>query len=111
MSAVGSHSPVLIFLAGPNGAGKSTFFEAYLRALGFPFVNADIIATNLRDRAPGALESDRLAFQTAEELREAHLVAGISFCTETVFSDPHGAKLEFLKRARSASYSVFLIFS
>lgn len=33
-----------------------------------------------------------------------------SFCTETVFSDPVGAKIEFLKRARSLGFWTFLVF-
>jgi len=36
--------------------------------------------------------------------------AGLSFCTETVFSDPAGAKLAWLQDARRHGFSVFLIF-
>jgi predicted ABC-type ATPase len=35
---------------------------------------------------------------------------GISFCMETVFSDPQGAKLEFLKECQSLGYTVILVF-
>jgi predicted ABC-type ATPase len=38
------------------------------------------------------------------------MYGGLSFCTETVFSDPGGAKLDFLKRARSSGYHTFLAF-
>jgi predicted ABC-type ATPase len=38
------------------------------------------------------------------------LATRVSFCTETVFSDPQGAKLQYLKQAREAGYYVFLIF-
>jgi predicted ABC-type ATPase len=34
----------------------------------------------------------------------------LSFCTETVFSDPKGAKLEFLRKARTLGYRSFLVF-
>ncbi len=110
--ALAGAEPVLIFLAGPNGAGKSTFFKEYLANLGLPCVDGDLFARAFRDTNPGASseEVDRYAFQKAEETRDALLEARISFCTETVFSDPHGAKLRFLERARRYGYSVFLIF-
>jgi predicted ABC-type ATPase len=104
--------PVLVFLAGPNGAGKTTFFEAYLEPLGIPNVNADRIARILRDNDPRAGPDviDRRAFREAERLRRALLDARLSFSTETVFSDPAGARLRFLEKARTAGFAVFLIF-
>jgi predicted ABC-type ATPase len=38
------------------------------------------------------------------------LADGKSFCMETVFSDPAGDKLKFLRAARKAGYSVILVF-
>lgn len=104
--------PVLIFLAGPNGAGKTTFFEEYLDRLGLPFVNADRIAQDLRSADPTASSDDidRRAFTEAERLRAAFVEARLSFCTETVFSDPAGAKLRFLEEARTRGCTIFLIF-
>lgn len=106
--------PVLVFLAGPNGAGKSTFFELYLDpALGsrLPFVNADEIGAAIQAVSTSGSENlDRLAFTKAEELRQYLLAGRLSFCTETVFSDPEGAKLDFLRRARTSGYAVFLVF-
>jgi predicted ABC-type ATPase len=104
--------PVLIFLAGPNGAGKTTFFEEYLRSVGLPYVNADRIARALRDADPTASSDDidRRAFTEAENLRAALVEAGLSFCTETVFSDPAGARLSFLEGARTRGFVVFLVF-
>jgi predicted ABC-type ATPase len=104
--------PVLVFLAGSNGAGKSTFFKDYLQPLGLRFINADEIALLLRETAlPREVEAiDRRAFETTEAIRESLLVSRVSFCTETVFSDPGGAKLEFLKSARASGYTVFLVF-
>ena len=104
--------PLLILLAGPNGAGKTTFFEEYLQALGLPFVNADRLARAIRGAEPGASADrvDRHAFAEAEGLRAALVEAGLSFCTETVFSDPAGAKLRFLEEARRRGFAVFMIF-
>lgn len=111
-AALARAEPVLLFLAGPNGAGKSTFFRDYLQALGLPFINADEIARGLREGELliGAENVDRLAFEIAEGLRKALLDGGFSFCTETVFSDAQGAKLEFLRKARASGYVVFLVF-
>jgi len=104
--------PVVLFLAGPNGAGKTTFFETYLESLGLPYVNADRIAHDLRGADPTASrdEVDRRAFTEAERLRAAFVEAGLSFCTETVFSDPERAKLRLLEQARAHGATVFLIF-
>ena len=104
--------PVLIFLAGPNGAGKSTFFDLYLADLGLPFVNADRIARVLSSATPAAPADDigRQGFAEAEKLRTAFMEAGLSFCTETVFSDPAGAKVGFLAGARRHGFAIFLVF-
>ena len=103
---------MLIFLAGPNGAGKSTFFETYLADLGLPFVNADRMASALRSADPDAApdDIDRRGFREAESLRAAFVEAGLSFCTETVFSDPARAKLGLLERARRRGFAIFLVF-
>lgn len=104
--------PVLVLLAGPNGAGKSTFFRDYLQSLELPFVNADAIARQLREAAISgeAEDLERRAFEDAEEQRNSLLEERLSFCTETVFSDPYGAKLGLLKRARASGYATFLVF-
>jgi predicted ABC-type ATPase len=104
--------PSLIFVAGPNGSGKSTFFAEYLAPLGLPYVNADEIARRLREAGPDVPPAavDRRAFREAERLRAALLEAGVSFSTETVFSDPAGAKLRFLQMARRRGFATFLVF-
>jgi predicted ABC-type ATPase len=111
-AVLAQEAPVLLFLAGPNGAGKSTFFKSYLQPLGLTFINADEIALLLRETTlPAKAENvDRLAFKKTEELRSTFLARRRSFCTETVFSDPQGAKLDFLRQARSSGYAVFLVF-
>ncbi|HEY3757612.1 MAG TPA: zeta toxin family protein [Opitutaceae bacterium] len=93
----------LEFLAGPNGDGKSTFFEAFLKDSGRPFINADRIAAALGI-------SDAEAAAAADAARNHLLAEGISFITETVFSDPIGAELQFLRDAIAANYRVTLHF-
>ena len=110
--ALVSAPPVLVFLAGPNGAGKSTFFDAYLADLGLLYVNADRFAVALRDAEPTASqdEVDRRAFEQAEQMRRDLVESRVSFCTESVFSDPVGAKVKALEAARAAGFVVFLVF-
>ena len=96
-------APSLIVLAGPNGAGKSTFYRTYLRESGIKFLNADDIAAKV-----GLSVGD--AARAADALRAELLETGESFITETVFSDPVGAKLQFMKDALAKGYSVTLIY-
>lgn len=96
-------TPILVALAGPNGAGKSTFYELYLRGIGLPFLNADNLAA----------ESGMDSFEAARVLdkRRAEMIERReSFLTETVFSDPHGAKLDMLRAAVEAGFDVRLIY-
>lgn len=94
---------VLVAVAGPNGAGKSTFYHAHLRHTGWRFVNADVLAREL-----GLDPYD--AAKVADALRQQLVLQRESFVFETVFSDPAGAKLEFLKEAVQAGYRVILCF-
>ena len=95
--------PVVVVLAGPNGAGKSTFFEAHLRMCALPFVNADNLA---RELEAGAYE----AAEIAEQVRHCLANSGESFVFETVFSDPVGAKVDFLHALATRGYTVVLCF-
>lgn len=92
-------TPRLIFLAGPNGAGKSTYYLTFLNQSGLLFVTADELTRKL-----GLPNAEAAKF--ADGAREALLSSGESFITETVFSDPVGAKLNFLRRAVAAGYDV-----
>ena len=95
--------PVIVTVAGPNGAGKTTFCHAHLAAAGLRFVNADVIARELDlDAYAAASAADAIRRQLCA-LRE-------SFVFETVFSDPAGAKLDFLREAEGAGYNVVLCF-
>jgi predicted ABC-type ATPase len=95
--------PVVIALAGPNGAGKSTFFDSHLARTGLRFINADVLALSLgMDPYAAAKKADAIRRKLVQ-LRE-------SFIFETVFSDPVGDKLTFLKECENAGYTVLLIF-
>jgi predicted ABC-type ATPase len=101
-------SPVLIVLAGSNGAGKTTFYELYLERLGLPFINADRIAQILDPSHPG-----RFVYQAAsiaDDTRRDLVKRRLSFCMETVFSDPVGDKVQFLKDAQTEGYTVLGVF-
>ena len=99
---------VLVVVAGPNGAGKTTFVETFLKATGLRIVNPDQIARALSPDAPDTVAYE--AAQLADTVRRDLVSRRISFCMETVFSDPDGAKVAFLREARSQGYVVFLVF-
>jgi predicted ABC-type ATPase len=95
--------PVIIALAGPNGAGKTTFYHAYLQPAGLRFVNADVLAQALHTEPYAAAHVAGAIRQELVKQRE-------SFVFETVFSDPAGEKLAFLKSAADAGYNTILCF-
>ena len=95
--------PVIVALAGPNGAGKTTFYHAHLQPAALRFINADVLAREL-DLEPYA------AARVAAALRRQLVEQRESFVFETVFSDPVGDKLTFLKEAVEAGYRVILCF-
>ena len=91
--------PAIVAIAGSNGAGKSTFYEVFVRQAGLRFINADDIGR--------ALDIDAYeAAQLAEVLRAELVAQHESFVFETVFSDPHGAKVDFLRDAAQRGYTV-----
>lgn len=100
--------PLLVVLAGPNGAGKSTYFELYLKQTGVPFVNADVIARALSPEDPIAVSQQAAAAADVE--RRALVSRRDTFCMETVFSDPVGHKVAFMREAQDAGYRVVLLF-
>jgi len=95
--------PLVVALAGPNGAGKSTFYHAHLAPSGLRFVNADQLADQLRIGPYHAAE-------LAGQIRMNLVARRESFVFETVFSDPVGDKLAFLKAAERNDCTVVLIF-
>jgi predicted ABC-type ATPase len=103
MSHLLDRRPVLVVLAGPNGAGKTTFYHAHLKSSGLRFLDPDFIARELRltpeDTSKAASAFRRVLVQERE-----------SFVFETVFSDPVGDKMGFLKDAVDSGYTVVLCF-
>jgi predicted ABC-type ATPase len=95
--------PVIVALAGANGAGKSTFYHAHLQSAGLRFVNADVLSRELKI---GPYEAARMA----DSLRRELVRQRESFVFETVFPDPVGDKVAFLKDAATAGYTVILCF-
>jgi len=84
--------PIVVAVAGPNGAGKTSFCNAFLRQSGLRLVNADVLASALN---LGAYEAAAVAESIRRELLNRHE----SLAFETVFSDPVGDKIAFLKQA------------
>jgi len=103
LSQVLDERPVLVALAGPNGAGKTTFFHAYLKTAGLRFLNADDIARELEIEAYEAAD-------VITQLRKELIKQRESFVFETVFSDPVGDKVGFLKETVQSGYTVLLCF-
>jgi predicted ABC-type ATPase len=99
--------PILLVLAGSNGAGKSTFYDLYLRPWGLVFVNADLIAQALNPDDPARIAYDAAA--AAGVVRRELVARGASFCMETVFSDPVGDKVQFLRETQAIGYIVILL--
>jgi predicted ABC-type ATPase len=95
--------PIIVAIAGPNGAGKTTFHHAHLQPAGLRFVNADVLARQL-NMEPYA------AARLADSLRRELLRQRQSFVFETVFSDPVGEKVAFLKMAAEAGYTTILCY-
>ena len=107
----------MIVIAGMNGAGKSTCFQKYI-SYGLPddhlHFDPDAIEKELRAvlqdcLPPGAKSFSKLAQEECNRLRINCLNNQIDFSFETVFSDPVGDKLNFLKKARSQGYLVVLL--
>ena len=96
-------TPQLVVLAGPNGAGKSTFYDAFLSGSPLPFLNADLFA------ASTGVDSEQAA-RVLDATRERYLDERLGFITETVFSDPYGAKLGMLRKAVDAGYAATLVY-
>lgn len=103
MDNILSRRPILIALAGPNGAGKSSFYQTYLLQSGLRFVNADVLSMEMGIDAYKAAE-------IAGSIRHDLVAMRESFIFETVFSDPVGDKLNFLKEAEASGYTTLLLF-
>ena len=103
MSEILDQRPLIVALAGPNGAGKTTFYHAFLEPTQLRFVSADVLAEALRLEPYDAAELANVLRQQLAAERE-------TFIFETVFSDPVGDKLGFLKAAAAEGYTLVLCF-
>jgi len=103
MTEILDRRPILVAIAGPNGAGKSTLYRSQLAPSGLRFVNADDLSKTL------GIDPYRAA-EVADALRKTLVAQGESFIFETVFSDPVGDKLDFLRDAERRGYTVVLFF-
>jgi predicted ABC-type ATPase len=103
ISSVLDQRPIVVALAGPNGAGKTTFNHAHLQPAGLRLINADVVSREL-NMEPYA------AAKVADSIRRELVRQRESFVFETVFSDPVGDKLTFLREAAQAGYTVLLCF-
>lgn len=104
----GAEERLLVVVAGPNGAGKSTFVETFLKPTGILIVNPDEVAKGLSPDSPEDIAYE--AARVTDTWRRDLAARGVSFCMETVFSDPHGAKPGFLKECQANGYTVVLVF-
>ncbi len=95
--------PSIVAIAGPNGAGKTTFYYSHLQPAALPFINVDVLAHELDLEAYAA---SRLADSIRRELVKRRE----SFVFETIFSDPVGDKVAFLKEAAESGYTVVLCY-
>jgi predicted ABC-type ATPase len=95
--------PIIVAIAGPNGAGKTTFYHAHLKAAALPFINPDVLAHELDMDAYAAV-------RVADSIRRELVKRRESFVFETVFSDPVGDKVAFLKEAAESCYGVVLCY-
>ncbi len=93
----------MVAVAGPNGAGKTPFYHAYIARAALRYVSADVLAKELDMDVYDAAKA-------ADVLRRALLKQKESFAFETVFSDPVGDKLKFLREGVAAGYTVVLCF-
>ena len=95
--------PIVVAVAGPNGAGKTTFYHAHLQPAALRFIDADVLAHGLGLDAYAAAN-------LADALRREFLKRRESFVFETVFSDPVGDKLAFLREAALSGYTAVLCY-
>ncbi|MEM9482004.1 MAG: zeta toxin family protein [Verrucomicrobiota bacterium] len=105
-----SAEPLMIVVAGSNGAGKSTFVARFLGEVDLPFINADELAKQALGRPAETREEADAAAARAQEIRDLLITSQSSFITETVLSDPVGAKVDFFASCEQSGYRVEFIF-
>ena len=101
--------PKLLIVAGSNGAGKTTFARPYVAAKGLPFLNADDLTLQYREREN--LSENAALVRAGRAFLKAvgeQIGAGADFAFETTLSGGyiHGV----IARAESAGYRVELVY-
>jgi predicted ABC-type ATPase len=98
--------PEMIIVGGANGSGKTTFASRYHQAIGAEFLNADNIASELKQRgvANAMIAAGRVFFRRLEEL----IAARKTFVVETTLSGSYMNKVA--KRAKGHGFQVVTIF-
>jgi predicted ABC-type ATPase len=96
----------LLVVGGPNGAGKSTFVASFLAEQSWPYLSADLIATEL-----GHLDNLSRQVEAGREFvrrGDAQLDRGEDFIIESTLS---GRTLKsYLARARSTGFMITIVF-
>ncbi len=118
---------LLFMIVGHNGAGKSTFYRRYLQPLlgsEIPHIDPDVIERQIAEEGREGVDSDGSSnSEVSSPSRQRSLLAQKlssvqrislrdderSFSFETVFSDPIGDKLDFLRNATREGYNTVLI--
>lgn len=96
----------LIVVAGPNGAGKSTFIRRFLAECSWPYLSADLIATELSITEPISLQ-----LAAGEEFirrLKSQLVADEDFVVETTLSGRTWTN--HLRQAREQEFEITIYF-
>ncbi len=98
--------PELHVVAGPNGVGKSSAFETLVPA-GIDYINADLIAKEIRTKA-GGLNTQDIANREASKLFYQRVKDGKSFAIETNLCDVETYKS--FQGVQSLGYKVLVYF-
>jgi predicted ABC-type ATPase len=96
----------LIVVAGPNGAGKTTFVARFLKERAWPYLSADLIATELPIKEPASLQF--AAGQEFVRRINTRLLAGEDFIAETTFSGRTWKN--YLQQARALDFEITIYF-
>lgn len=101
--------PLLLIIAGSNGAGKTTFARPYVAERDLPFLNADDLTRDYRERE--GLGEDIALVRAGRTFLTAigeQIGRGVDFAFETTLS---GAYIHaVVERAKAAGYRVDLVY-
>lgn len=101
-----AEQPVIYVLAGPNGIGKTTVNPFFIPK-GVPYINADDIARQLKERL-GDISVQELANAQALEQMNEFIAINADFAIETNLADQE--TWLFLKGLKASGYSIHLDF-